>query len=56
MRSAPSYFEHVEGRRAPVPDLVEWEDPTEITVRIVELTPERVEEIRRQIAEKGSEA
>lgn len=47
--NAPSYFEHVEGRTAPVPEVLEWEDPGTITVRIVTLTPERAEEIRRQI-------
>jgi DNA-directed RNA polymerase subunit F len=51
---ARSYFEHLDAARREF-DLVEWEDPEEITVRIVALTPERADEIRRQI-EKGSEA
>lgn len=52
--NAQSYFEHMAGQK-PQLDVVEWEDPEEITVRIVSLTPERAEEIRQQI-EKGSEA
>jgi hypothetical protein len=52
--TAPTYFEHVDKARREF-DLVEWEDPEEITVRIVALTPERVDEIRRQIAAVKSE-
>jgi hypothetical protein len=47
--TAPSYFEHNAGQ--PQLDVVEFEHPEEITVRIVTLTPERAEQIRRQIEE-----
>ena len=49
--NAPSYFEHNEGQRVARPEMIEWEEPGEITVKIVTLTPERAEQIRKQIEE-----
>jgi hypothetical protein len=48
--TAPSYFEHVDQARREF-DLVEWEDPEEITVRITALTDEEAEAMRRMCEE-----
>lgn len=49
---APTYFEHV--ARQPQLELVEWDDPNEITVVERQLTPAEFEAIRRQLEEAHS--